>query len=259
MFGRKVVDPSPAREISPAISENFIRVGELQGHIATIEHAKVAGEFFFEILYQKMASAIPGEPVGLENFVALLSSAGGVACIATSLCEFEIVRMRDPETNWILEQQVGGHSYFIGDLPGRYLYECKNSLLNIALMYARKCGADIRHDFLHEPIAHAQRSIGTNAFGVPRLPSENMPDALPFDLAMCAWPQAELAFEETGLALEWRPAALGFAIGKAIDTGAQALDPMILAKVAVECAVPMSTVDPSRFMDRIDTLRANYA
>lgn len=251
MFGRKGSQESSTR------LETLAQVGEAQGHVGGLEMAQSAGEFFFELLYQQMVSASdPGDPVGLENFIGLLASAGGVATIATALCEFEVIRGHDENPNLLLEQQIDGQSYFIGDLPTRYLYESECSLLNIALQWAMKHGANIDHDFLHEPVQHVMQSAGKPQFGIPRLPAANMPDALPIDLALCAWPQAEHAFDTVGLAVEWRPAAIGFAVGKAIDKGAQTLDPMIMAKVAVECAVPMAAIDPSRFLDRLNDIRA---
>ncbi len=258
MFGRKGLAPKsepPQAARSPATSHAFTDIGRLEGHTGTIEHAKVSGEFFFQLLYQQMSKG--SDPVGIENFLGLLASAGGVSCIATALCEYEILKMRPHDDNLLREQQVGGHSYFIGDLPARYLYERENSLLDIALRWAMKHGARIDHDFLHEPIRYAVQSVGSPEFGVPRLPPQHMPNALPLELALCAWPQAENAFDQAGLPIEWRPTALGFAIGKAIDTSASTIDPMILARIVVEHAVPMASIDPSRFMDRLEELRAN--
>ena len=249
MFGRKGLNPSPV-EVS-----TLEQVGAAQGHVATLEHAQVAGEFFFELLYQQMAQA--GDPVGIENFLGLLAAAGGVSCIATALCEYETIRMRPHDPDLLFEREVGGRSYFMGDLPTRYLFEHSTSLLNIALAYAIKHGAQIEHDFLHEPIKHALNSIGTSDFGVPRLPRDHTPNALPIELALCAWPQADHSFDAVCLAVEYRPAALGFAIGKAIDLSAQSLDPLIIAKIVVECAVPMATVDPSQFLGRLNEIRAN--
>ncbi len=250
MFGRKGLQKEPI------VLRTLPEVSKAQGHQGGMEFAQVSGEFFFELLYQQMvASGDPSDPVGLENFIGLLASAGGVACIATALCELEVVKGHDTNPNLVLERQEGGQSYFAGDLPSRYLYESEASLLNIALQWAMKHGAQIEHDFLHEPVDHTMQSVGSSQFGVPRLPPEFTPNALPIDLALCAWPQADIAFEAAGLAMEWRPAALGFAIGKAIDLGASSLDPMVLAKIAVECSVPMAAVDPSQFLPRLDELR----
>jgi hypothetical protein len=249
MFGRKGLNASPST------SQTLADVNQQQGHVCTIEHAQAAGEFFFELVYQQMSRGF--EAVGIENFLGLLASAGGVACIATALCEYETLKMRPHDPDLLLSQEIDGHAYFIGDLPTRYLYEHKHSLLNIALPWAMKHGAQLSEDFLHEPVRHVMRSVGTRDFGIPRLPAGHMPDALPIDLALTAWPQAEHAFDKLGLAIDWRPAAIGFAIGKAIDKGAQSVDPMILARIVVECAVPMAAIDPSRFLERLNTIRAN--
>jgi hypothetical protein len=34
---------------------------------------------------------------------------------------------------------------------------------------------------------------------------------------------------------------------QAIDEGRQAIDPLIAARIAIECSVPMAKVDPLRF------------
>ncbi|WP_298466689.1 hypothetical protein [uncultured Erythrobacter sp.] len=251
MFGRKGLKPEP-KPVSTLADFN-----EAKGFVATPEHAHAAGELFFELCYNQLAQN--GDAVGVENFIGLLASAGGVTCIATSLIEWDFVRMQPNTGDLILEQQVAGNSYYCGELPTRYLYESELSLLNIALQYAMKHGAPIQHDFLHEPIGRAMESVGTPHFGIPRLTAEHTPDASPLDLAKIAWPQAEHTFDSANLALEYRPAAMGYAIGKAIDTAAGTLDPLLLAQIAVEHAVPMSMVDPAQFWDDLQTLKANAA
>ena len=52
---------------------------------------------------------------------------------------------------------------------------------------------------------------------------------------------------------------MGFAIGKALDTAAQTIDPLMMARIVVECAVPMSMIDPAQFWDDLEQLRANAA
>lgn len=255
MFGRKGL--SPAAKPEPKRVSSMEELAAAQNHVATAEHAKVAGELFFDLCYQQLAQ--DQNAVGVEDFIGLLASAGGVACIATSLIEWEFVRMRPFEGEPILDQQVGGQTFYCGDLPTRYLYESQLSVLDIALPYAMKHGAAIDHDFLHEPVAHAMRTVGTSQFGVPRLPAAHRLNATPVELARTAWPQADYLFDKVDLALQYRPAALGFAIGKALDKAATVIDPLVMATIAVECAVPMSMVDPMLFWDDRKRLDANAA
>lgn len=258
MFGRKGLNPAPpAPPVSRKVVSSMEELAEAQGHVTTLDHAHFAGETFFELCYRQLARG--GEAVGIEDFIGLLASAGGIACIATSLIEWEFVRHGPVSGDPILEQQVAGQSYFCGDLPSRYLYESQLSLLNIALPYAMKHGAEIDHDFLHEPIAHAMRSVGTPQFGMPRLPVQHRLNASPLELARLAWPQADHTFDTLKLGLQYRPAALGFAIGKALDTAGRTIDPLIMATIAVECAVPMAMVDPAQFSDDLDRIKANAA
>ncbi len=251
MFGRKGVTPAPKKITT------LEELNEDQGYVATLDHAKVAGEFFFELCYQQLAQN--GDAVGIENFLGLLASAGGVTCIATSLIEWDFLRRQSVGGNLILEQEVDGTKYFCGDLPSRYLYESQISLLNIALPYAMKHGAAIEHDFLHEPISHAMQTVGTPQFGVPRIADEHRPGASPLELARIAWPQAENAFDTVQLAVDYRPAAMGFAIGKALDKAAPNMDPLTMANIVAECAVPMSMIDPIQFWDDVKKLKANAA
>ena len=44
-----------------------------------------------------------------------------------------------------------------------------------------------------------------------------------------------------------RPATVGFALQRAIDEGRDVLDPLMAARIAVECSVPMAKVSPLRF------------
>lgn len=251
MFGRKSV--KPASRVVSTMEE----LAEAQGHIGTAEHARLSGEMFFESCYRQLAQG--GDAVGIEDFIGLLASAGGVACIATSLIEWEFLKEGSFDGDPILEQQVGGSSYYCGDLPTRYLFESELSLLNTALPYAMKHGAAIDHDFLHEPIGHAMRAIGTADFGAPRLPREHQLSYAPVELARAAWPQADHTFDTVKLALQYRPAALGFALGKAFDMAGRTIDPLIMATIAVECAVPMSMIDPAQFWDDLQRIKAHAA
>ncbi|MEO0871868.1 MAG: hypothetical protein AAFY19_07905, partial [Pseudomonadota bacterium] len=72
MFGRKGLKPAPKKVTT------MEEVNEAQGHVATPEHAKLAGEMFFDLCYKQLAQG--SDSVGIEDFIGLLASAGGVSC-----------------------------------------------------------------------------------------------------------------------------------------------------------------------------------
>jgi hypothetical protein len=46
-----------------------------------------------------------------------------------------------------------------------------------------------------------------------------------------------------------RPTAIGFALQRALDEGRDVLDPLMAARIAIECSVPMAKVNPLRFAE----------
>jgi hypothetical protein len=84
-------------------------------------------------------------------------------------------------------------------------------------------------------------------FGNPDLPDQHRPALSPFEWVRHGREKLSEALDLYEVPLLSRPVAVGFALQRAIDEGRDALDPLIAAKIAIECSVPMAKVDPMRF------------
>ncbi|MDQ3777246.1 MAG: hypothetical protein M3310_00015 [Actinomycetota bacterium] len=144
-------------------------------------------------------------------------------------------------------EATDGHRYYFGDEPNRLLLESGTSLLSLVLGAAHHHGAPVSLDMVHEAMRRTAQRVGTPEFGKPELPDEHQPALSPFDWVRHGRRKIVEALDLYEVPAALRPASVGFALQRAIDEGRKALDPLIAAKLAIECSVPMAKVDPLRF------------
>lgn len=73
------------------------------------------------------------------------------------------------------------------------------------------------------------------------------PSDVPYNYIKYLAPKIISALELYDVPPETRPAALGFALQRAIDAGKDVLDPTLAADIAIEFAVPAAKFDPAKF------------
>jgi hypothetical protein len=91
-------------------------------------------------------------------------------------------------------------------------------------------------------IKHCAATVGSQEFGIPRVPDAHMPDVLPREAVSRFWPAARRRL--TGVApMSW-PLHLAMAAHKLIVELKDAIRPDIAVQLVMEAAVPMSKIDP---------------
>ena len=227
------------------------------GHQAVLRHlrerekqepmirAEVAGTVVFDLFVQMLRDE--NGRVRIEDLIAALASLGGHLCLVAVLDTLQERRLAPAQVGMLDVEARDGHHYYFGDEPNRLLLESETSLLSLVLGAAHHHGAPVSLDIVHESMGRTAQRVGTDEFGKTELPPQHQPVMAPFEWVRHGRTKIVEALDLYEVPPLSRPAAVGFALQKAIDEGREALDPLIAAKIAIECSVPMAKVDPLRF------------
>jgi hypothetical protein len=138
-----------------------------------------------------------------------------------------------------------GAAYFFGDMLDALLASMEPKHLSIWKIVA---GSTLATGGDHLPdmgnlLRHCAATVGTSAFGLPRLPDDHLPSIMPRGALERFWPGARLLL---GLAepLHW-PIHMAHAAHKLMQAMKGAIAPDLAVRVVMEAAVPMSRVDPA--------------
>lgn len=229
------------------------RAGVPDGHRHVLEHlergeddnphqrTQLAGAVLFD-LAMRMIKTERG--VRVEDLLGALSAVGGLYCAVAAVREI-VERGSDPSGNEIvIIQGNDGRQYIFGDLPNRYLLENPFSLLSLAMGAAHAKGATISLDDATSVFSHVAGTAGGEDFGKPRLPATHQPFDTPIAVALNLFGFFGKACAEYEVSASKRPEAFGFALQRAIDAGASALDPQTMIKIVIEYAVPAARIAP---------------
>ncbi|KFC74536.1 hypothetical protein FG93_01122 [Bosea sp. LC85] len=205
---------------------------------------QLVGRILFDMVGKMIAN---DRGVRMEDLLAILASCGGFSCLSAAFSE---VLGPTPPTgnNLTVVEGKDGHRYFFGDLPNRYLIESEFALLGLALGMAQACGGTVSLDMAHQTMRRVANTVGGDEFGKPELPTEHRPGDFPINYVRDHWPKALEALNFYEVPPTLRPAAIGFALQRAIEAGQDAIDPTMAARIVIECAVPMAKIDPERLV-----------
>lgn len=109
-------------------------------------------------------------------------------------------------------------------------------------MLAQHAGAKDFPD-LNEVFQHTTSVLGSEQFGIPRIPENHKPADTPLNYLTTLWPKL---FPTVKLfcpnPVDW-PILFSLAIQEAIYAGKESIDPGLAFRIAMESAIPMSKVD----------------
>ena len=206
---------------------------------------QVAGTVVFD-LFVRLLQEESGR-IRIDDLIAALASLGGHLCLVAVLNTLKERNLAPAQIGMVEVKGRDGHRYYFGDEPNRLLLESETSLLSLVLGAAHALGAHVSLEMVHEAMGRTAERVGTPAFGQTELPDEHQPAMPPFEWVRHGRGKIVEALDLYEVpALLW-PASVGFALQRAIDEGRGVLDPLIAAKIAIECSVPMAKVDPLRF------------
>lgn len=238
-FGPKTTPPPAARTKEVPTRESMMRaVAEKRKEQPLIGPIIVSRE----ILARLMKASTTERGVHIESALARLAALAGYACQAG--VRAELVHRQGLAENkvFIRVETQGGGRYFMGDPLNKPLVESQHSVWSLALGMARHLGWKGELD-LDELFRHVAGSLGSPAFGQPRLP-EGHPIGEPLiDGLKVLWPAyLPLLKDFCASPLEW-PIAYAMAVQQLMEQGKAVLEPGLALRLVMECAVPMSKVD----------------
>ena len=138
-----------------------------------------------------------------------------------------------------------GATYFFGDTLDALLASMEPKHLSIWKIVA---GGTLAQGGDHLPdignlLRHCAATVGTSAFGLPRLPDEHLPSIMPRAALERFWPGIRLLLT-LAEPLHW-PLHVANAAQKLMHQMKGAIAPDLAVRIIMEAAVPMSRVDPA--------------
>jgi hypothetical protein len=226
-----------------------------RGHQAVLNHLRnieaeepfARPQFVGKILFDMVCNMVAEEGrVRVEDVFAILASVGGFSCVFSALYGNHTTRIG--ETDIVAVTDVNGRLYYFGDLPNQYLLEDRYSLLSLVLGAAQGCGGNISMDMVYQTMKHVADTAGKEEFGKPVLPPDHLPVDLPFNFVRHIWPHISEALNLYEVPLEKQPAAIGFALQRAIEAFKDIIAPTLAAQLVIECSVPMAKINPEEIV-----------
>ena len=137
-------------------------------------------------------------------------------------------------------------TFYLGEPINEMLFAPREGNLSIWSLVggaAQRLGTKELMD-MTQLVQHVSATLGSEKFGVPRLPLHHMPQQKPIRLLNKFWnPIRNHLVLNAQTPLEW-PLILGLAAQKLILLGKDEIDPGLASKIVMESVVPMAKVDP---------------
>lgn len=248
VFGRKGLNKPPQRAFAAAQAaaqespghRNVLELLDREQAEKPYQRAQMGGTVLFDLVPKIIADE---RGVHIQNLVAILASCGGAACLKAAFSTLEQAGQTPQQAGMMVIEGQDGRTYYYGDLPNRFLWESEASLLGLTLGAAQELGGAVSAQMVEEVMGHVAKSVGTPEFGVPRLNDIERTSDLPIEWAKVFNAKLAQALDTYEVPYDQRPAAFGFALQRAIAAGRQAAPPASLARLAIECAIPMAKLD----------------
>lgn len=195
--------------------------------------AKIAGK---EMLNRLLVAMKNEKGVHAESLLTALGALAGFSCQMG-------VRAGGGGAQLTVATTKDGRRFFFGDALNAPLAESPYSVWALCAGMAQHLGAPLPD--LDEIFQHVSRTIGSEDFGVPRFPGEGRAADLPINYVRAIWPNVlPLLSELCAGPAEWH-IATGLAAQEAIGATKGVINPSWAVKIVMECAIPMSKLDPS--------------
>lgn len=193
-----------------------------------------------EVLGLVMAALKDQRGIHLESLFCALGALAGRAC-QESVRARALAEGKAAEAYFEVVTTTDGKRYYFGDALNQPLAEDRVSLWSLVAGAAAHDGAKQLPD-LNEIFAHHARLLGSEHFGVPRLPPEHPAQGRPLDYATKLWPAVRPVVAEFAGEPKMWPVAIGLAIQELMAQTRGNVPPEIVARIVMESAIPVSKV-----------------
>lgn len=143
----------------------------------------------------------------------------------------------------VVDTKDGRHFWYGDSINALFLEGGQLAIWTLVAGNAQRLGATQLPD-AKELLRYVANTLGTPAFGVPRLSDLQLRDQ-PFSIVKDVWPvQRRLREMFCDNPHQW-PALYGLAAARMIELGKDVIEPGRAATIVLECAAPMSKLDPA--------------
>lgn len=239
LFGKKkeVVEDETATKA--AILDAAIEEARATNPVA---HLKIGAE---ELVQRLLGSMQNERGVHVESLLAVLGSLAGFCCVDSVLKQATALGRTTRDCGIVDVETSDGGRYYLGDPINALLGETDRSLWALVAGIVNHLGSQDYPNFA-EIAGHVAGTLGGSDFGVPRVPEKHRPSDLPINYVRNLWPAILPHIEHRVPLLQERVTLFGFAVQNVIQMGKDVIEPALAGKLVMECAVPMSKLDPAR-------------
>jgi hypothetical protein len=216
--------------VSDAATESLLGAIREKRNTDPLIGAKVAGQELFGRIIVAMKNE---KGVHSESLCSALGALAGYACQAS---------LRAQSVAMTEVQAKDGKRFFFGDALNKLLAEDQYSVWSLAAGAAQQAGAAELPDLL-SIFKHVSATVGSEAFGVPRMGASHGAADLPVQYVRALWPALLPILTKLCDDVKLWPLAYSFAIQHAIRSVESVLAPQVALSIVMESAIPMSKVD----------------
>jgi len=202
--------------------------------------AKIGSKEVFNRLIELMKK-IDTKGIHAETLLGILGTLGGYSCQASIREEFVTEKGISERKVFLIVECADGSQYYFGDMVNKPLVESQYSVWSLAAGVVQHLGAKNFID-IKEVFMYVTQTVGSNQFGIPRLPEGHNLGDVPKNFLKHLWPVYLPVAKQFCPASEW-PILFGMAVQEGITFCKDIIDPLLALSIVMECAVPMSKID----------------
>ena len=242
LFKKAAAAPVPQKEptiLPKSAAEVFMHAIAERRQEDPLIGAKIGAK---EIVQRIIAAIETPKGVHIETLLGIVGSLAGYSCQAS--LRAECIQSQGLAENQVFVIMTGadGRKYYFGDRLNKPLAECQYSVWGLSAGAAQDLGAK---DLIaiDEVFAHVAGTVGSDLFGIPRIPENHKPSDLPANYVKFIWSKfLPIVKQYCASPAEW-PILFGLAAQEALGMGKNVIDPALALAIVMECAIPMSKVD----------------
>jgi len=234
-FGKRAAPSKAAEPENPGASDST-PPGTRSVEVSTVVPKQIADWL--------MAELRDGRGVHCETILTVLGALAGFAA-QQAVWGAAIATGAKPTQAFTIIRTKSGESFYFGEPTNHLLASTKTGTVSVWQFVAGaavKAGATSLPDLM-EMFSHTSKVVGSDQFGIPRLPPGNMPRFMPRGAMHRYWAKARIIVEQMP-AGQW-PMLLAIAAGQLIVAMKEACAPDLACRIFMEAAIPMSKVDPA--------------
>jgi hypothetical protein len=175
-----------------------------------------------------------------RSLLCALGAVAGHACQASVRAQ-SIAAGKSGDAPFVLIEGEDGRSYLSGNAMNGPLAEHKMSVWNLAAGAAQLHGTQALPD-LEEIFAYNASVVGTQKFGLPRLPPDQPLSGMPIEFAKRLWPVVQITVVKHTANPKLWPIAAALAVQEAIAVTKEIISPAIALRIVMESAIPVSKI-----------------